>query len=169
MREKYIFFTLLFIAAIMLVGARLGRKTEGKVTTQEQQLKNKLKTTGAREPALAQKIDLDKIRNLLPFSYYEPLLKRSLFVQVKDRPVQTATGALVLPVEEKTPTFVYKGKIAAGSRLLVIIEQTRSGEVFMVAKGENLDGYKVLDITDTEVILSKKDAENIVLKTIEKP
>ena len=36
----------------------------------------------------------------------------------------------------------------------------------MVSRGESIDSYKVLDITDAEVILSKKGEENIVLNAI---
>ena len=38
-----------------------------------------------------------------------------------------------------------------------------------LGKPEDVDGYKLLDITDTEVILSKKGKENIILSTIERP
>ncbi|MBL7085130.1 MAG: hypothetical protein ISS43_03355 [Candidatus Omnitrophica bacterium] len=113
---------------------------------------------------------MDEVQDLVAFSSYEGMLKRSPFFKVQPKRARaTKTRPEVLPVEEMAPVFVYKGKIAAGNRLVVIIEQTRSGETFMVAEGEGLDGHKVLDITDTEVILSKKGEENIVLKTIERP
>ena len=80
-----------------------------------------------------------------------------------DKPIPVA------PVEEQTPLFLYKGKIASGSRSVVLIEQTRSGETLMVSQGEQVDGYKVLDISDTKVILSKKGAEDIVLETEKTP
>lgn len=170
MKEKYIFLTLLVIALAMLVGSRVGRSAKSEISAEEKALERKLEQFAQRRLAAPQKIEIDKLQNLLSFTYYEGMLKRSPFFKVQPKvglPAQ-AEGPSV-PVEDQTPVFVYKGKIASGGRLTVIIAQTRSGEVFMVSRGDSVDGYKVLDITNTEVILSKKGAENIVLKTLEKP
>jgi len=167
-KEKYIFFTLLVIALGLLIGSRMNKGERLKIGAKEQALEKRLKRAAQRKPFLPQEIDIEKVQDLVAFSHYEGMLKRSPFFKVQPRQAKASTaGTVVLPVEESTPVFLYKGKIAAGNRLLVIIEQTRSGETFMVAKGEQLNGYKVLDITDTEVILSKKGEENISLKTIE--
>lgn len=170
MKEKYIFFTLLIIVSGLLIGNAVNKKAKAEISPEELAIEKSLRRAAQRQLIMPKKIDIDKVQNLVGFSYYEGMLKRSLFFKVQPKVEQaTQTKAPVIPVEEKTPIFVYKGKIASGNRLVVIIGQTRSGEVFMVSKGENIDGYKVLDITDTEVILSKKDEENIVLKTIERP
>ena len=170
MKERYIFFTLLTITLILLIGSAVNKKGKAEIGVEEKVLETKLKRYGRKELVLAEKTDIDKVQDLVAFSYYEGMLKRSLFVKVQPKRAKAASAeAAVMPVEDKTPTFVYKGKIAAGNRLVVIIEQTRSGETLMVSKGEGVDGYKVLDITNTEVILSKKGEENIVLKTIETP
>ncbi len=170
MKEKYIFFTLLVIALIMLIGTRVGRKAKDEINTEELAIEKNLRRAAQRKPTLPEKIDIDKVQNLVAFSDYEGMLKRSLFLRVQPRRAKAAeTKIELLPVEEATPVFVYKGRIASGNRLVVIIGQTRSGEVIMASIGEYVDGYKVLDITDTEVILSKKGEENIILNTIERP
>ena len=170
MKEKYIFFTLLIIAAVMLIGSSIGRKAKAEISAEERALQKKLKRAAQRQLAGPEKIDIDKVQNLVAFSYYEGMLKRSPFIKVQPKRAQAAKTKMPLgPVEERTPVFVYKGRISARNRLVVIIEQTRSGETFMVSTGEDIDGYKVLDITNTEVILSKKGAENVILKTTERP
>ena len=154
----------------MLIGASLGKKTKGEISAQERTLEKRLKQAAQKELTLPKKVDIDGVQDLVAFSHYEGMLKRSLFLKAQPKRAKASSAEVAVAlVEEKTPTFIYKGKIAAGKRLVVIIEQTRSGETLMVAKGEGVDGYKVLDITDTEVILSKKGEENIVLKTIERP
>ena len=170
MKEKYIFFTLLIIAAVMMIGSGIGTKAKAEISAQERVLEKRLKRAATRQIAVAEKIDMDEVQNLVAFSYYEGMLRRSPFIKVQPKRARAAKReAPPVPVEEQTPVFLYKGKISAGSRLMVIIKQTRSGETFMVSSGESIDGYKVLDITDTEVILSKKGEEDIVLKTTERP
>ena len=171
MKEKYIFFILLLLTVAMLVSTRVGKKSSGKISAEEQAFERSLKRAGQRQSIAAQKIDMQLVQDVIAFSDYERMLKKSLFFQLQpERPKEEAgQEAELMPVDEQTPLFVYRGKIAAGNRVVVIIEQTRSGEVAMVSKGESIAGYKVLDITDTEVILSKKDEKTIILKTIEGP
>jgi len=169
-REKYIFFTLLIIAVVLLIGASLGKEGKSEISPKERALGKKLKQAAKKEIVLPERIDIDKVQDLVAFSIYEGMLKRSPFFKVVPKQAKpTQAKPEVVPVENSTPRFLYKGKISVGGRLVVIIEQTRSGETFMVSKGESLDGYKVLDIMDTEVILSKKGEENVVIKTIESP
>lgn len=170
MKEKYIFFTLLLIALLVLIGSGAGKKTKGEISAEEKALERKLERAAQEKFVLSQKINIDRVQNLVAFSHYERMLKRSPFFKVQPKQARAARAkAPLVPVEEQTPQFVYKGKIVVGNRLVVIIEQTRSGETLMASKGERIDGYILLDITDTEVILSKKGEENIVLKTTERP
>ena len=168
MKEKYIFFTLLVIALGLLIGGRMNKGERLKISAKEQALEKRLKQAAQRKLLLPQEIDINKVQDLVAFSHYEGMLKRSPFFKVQRKQAKASNlKAAVLSVEDSTPVFLYKGKILSGKGMVVIIEQTRTGETLMVAKGENIDGYKVLDITDTGVILSKKGEENIVLKTIE--
>lgn len=170
MREKYIFFTLLTIALVLLVGASLGKKTKNEIGPKEHALDKKIKRALDKKIALPEKIDIEKVQDLVAFSSYEAMLRRSPFYRVvpkQARPTESKSEAIA--VEESTPEFLYKGKISAGTRLVIIVEETRTGKVSMVSKGDTVDGYKVLDILDTKVILSKKGEENIVLQTIEGP
>jgi len=170
MKEKIIFFSLLTIALVMLITTGAGKQAKGEIGAKEKALERKLKRAAQKKLALPTRIDIDEIQDLVAFSHYEGMLKRSPFFKVQPRRAKAASGeTIAVPVEEMTPTFLYKGKISAGNRLVVIIEQTRSGETLMVSRGESVDGYKVLDITDIEVILSKKGEENIVLNTIVGP
>ena len=172
MKEKYIFFILLAIAAIMVDSGAISKQSKGEISMGEQALEEKLELAAQKKVVLPEKVELNQVKNLEPSSYYEGLLRRSPFFRFA--PKQAATKRpkpkRTEPMgEEITPVFAYKGRISAGSRVVVIIEEVNSGETFMVAKNESVGGYKVLDITDTEVILSKKGEENIVLKTVERP
>ncbi len=171
MKEKFIFFTLLVAALSLLLSSAAGKRSEGQIGAKEQALKESLAQAAQRKFLLPQKLDMDRVQNIAPFSYYEGVLKRSPFFRVR-RPEpgrKASTITPFAPVEEAAPKFIYKGRISSGKRLVVIIGQTRSGEVVMVSRGDNVGGYKVLDITDTEVILSKEGEENVVLSTIERP
>ncbi len=170
MKEKYIFFTLLIVAAGMLLSSAAGRKSKGEISAEERVLENKLRQAQKRQFALPPEINIDRIQNLVAFSYYEGMLRRSPFFQAQPREgTAGAASSAVALLEETAPKFIYKGKMVLGERLVVLIEQTRLDEVVMVSQGDNIAGYKVLDITDTEVILSKEGEEDIVLNTVERP
>jgi hypothetical protein len=167
MREKYIFFILTAVIFGLLIGAVTGKKEEGEITAEELAVRRKLDLASQEKLILPERIDITAIQDLASFSAYEGMLKRSPFARFESKIGKAARVEKELPsaVEDQTPQFIYKGRIASGNKLVVIIEQTRSGEVVMVSQGQGVDGYKVLDISDTEVILSKKGEENIVLKT----
>ncbi len=169
MKEKYIFFTLLIIVFVMLISAGLGPKAESS-SAKQLEIEKKIQAAAKVKLDIPPELNIERVQALVAFSKYEAMLKRSPFfkVQPKESKQPEKPKAAIVPLEDKTPVFIYKGAIGAGSRVVVIIKQTRSGEVFMVSKGEKLDGYEVKEITAANVVLVKEGAEDIVLETTEK-
>ncbi|MFH1244878.1 MAG: hypothetical protein V1662_00145 [Candidatus Omnitrophota bacterium] len=173
MKEKYIFYTLLFFTLAFFAANAAGRKNKDRVAWEESAVERKLKQAAPQVFSLAKKVNIDQVQDVTSFASYETMLARSPFFkfQLKVSPSYPQEGKKeTLPVpllEDKTPQFIYKGRIAAAGRLAVLIEQARDGEVFMAAQGEEIEGYKILDITDSEVILSNQKGEKLVLPTVE--
>ena len=167
MKEKYLFFVLLTASLVILAAAGLGKD---KLQLEKMPIEKKIEQAMQNLPALPEEIEINKIQGLIAFSHYEGLLGKDIFAQAQPEPGQEpVVKKTVSPLEEQTPLFVYKGQIGLGARLMVIIEQTRSGETFMVARGESVDGYKVLEITANEVVLSKEGKERLILNRQEEP
>jgi len=86
------------------------------------------------------------------------------------RPVDAADGenqplaegpAASAPI---TPEFLYKGHIDLGKRQRAIVEETTTGKTYFLEVGQEVAGFKVLDISQTSVVLSDlKTAQQIVI------
>lgn len=66
---------------------------------------------------------------------------------------QAAPGSDAEPVQQK-PTFAYKGRIALGQRQRAILEHLQSKKTHFLEVGQEVAGFKLLDIQETRVILS---------------
>jgi len=53
------------------------------------------------------------------------------------------------------PAWVYKGRVRLGQRERAILEETASGKTHFLEVGQEVAGYKVLDIEETRVLLSE--------------
>lgn len=72
----------------------------------------------------------------LKLDYRDPFLK--------EKPTQDTKGkqqADFLPVPEKAPGFIYKGKIRKGQEEYLILQER--GELRLVRKGELVDGFRI--------------------------
>lgn len=58
------------------------------------------------------------------------------------------------PAEPKEPIFIYKGNVKLGSRLRAIVEDVGIGKTYFLEVGQEVAGYKVLDIAENRVVLS---------------
>ncbi len=56
------------------------------------------------------------------------------------------------------PQFVFKGRINMGTRQRAILEDSAAKKTYFLEVGQEVAGFKVLDITESQVILS--DVEN---------
>lgn len=66
-------------------------------------------------------------------------------------PADAAPGT---PDAKPQPTFVYKGRIALGDRSRAIVEDRTTQKTYFVEVGQEVAGFKVLDMTENRVVLS---------------
>jgi hypothetical protein len=70
-------------------------------------------------------------------------------------------GGVSEPVK---PKFVYKGRIDLGKRQRAIVEDTTTHKTHFLEVGQEVTGFKVLDISESQVVLSDLNtSENVVL------
>ena len=74
------------------------------------------------------------------------------------------------PVETAPPQYVYKGRILMGKKQRAVVEDVTVKKTFFLEVGQDLSGLKVLDISETQVVLSKPNSqETLVLSLTPKP
>jgi hypothetical protein len=66
------------------------------------------------------------------------------------------------PPPPSTPQFVYKGRIQIGSRQRAIVEETTSHKTHFLEVGQEVAGFKLLDIAEERVLLSDLQAQKEV-------
>ena len=77
---------------------------------------------------------------------------------------ETAQGAAGQPVEPPAAQLVFKGRINVGSRQRAIVEDTTAKKTYFLELGQAVAGFKVLDIGETQVVLSDpKTHENVIV------
>ena len=70
-------------------------------------------------------------------------------------------SSIFLPI---IPQFLYKGHVDLGKRQRAIVAETTTGKTYFLEVGQEVAGFKVLDISRTEVVLSDvKTAQQIVI------
>lgn len=69
-----------------------------------------------------------------------------------------------VPVEPPAPQLLFKGRMNVGSRQRAIIEDTTAKKTYFLELGQAVAGFKVLDIGETQVVLSDpKSHENVIV------
>ncbi len=69
-------------------------------------------------------------------------------------PSATASAGTGEPQAAPDPVLVYKGHLNLGNRQRAIVEDTASRKTYFLEVGQEVAGFKVLDITETQVIVS---------------
>ena len=62
-------------------------------------------------------------------------------------------------VEPPAPKFVYKGRINVGSSRRAIVEDTTAHKTYFLEVGQEVAGFKVLDIAEKQVVLSDSQSQ----------
>lgn len=62
-------------------------------------------------------------------------------------------GAGSIP-EPPTPQFAYKGRVVLGTRQRAVVEETGTHKTYFLEVGQEVAGFKVLDIAENRVVLS---------------
>lgn len=105
--------------------------------------------SGAPEqaPSLFSKDMADAIIRANPFSP-----QRRAISQPPDGSSGGPEGQAVSPAAQ--PRFSYKGRIQLGARQRAILEDTTSHKTYFLEVGQEVTGFKVLDIAENRVVLS---------------
>ena len=78
-------------------------------------------------------------------------------------------GADVTPPEVLPPKFVYKGLITMGPRRRAIVEDVTAHKTHFLEVGQEVAGFKVLDIAENRVVLSDpKTHEEVIVSVTSK-
>ena len=71
--------------------------------------------------------------------------------------------------EPPAPKFVYKGRINVGSRRRAIVEDTAAHKTYFLEVGQEVAGFKVLDISEKQVVLSDPETpQELVIPLVSK-
>ena len=73
------------------------------------------------------------------------------------------------PVEPPKPDFAYKGRINMGQRQRAIMEDLRAKKTYFLEVGQVVATFKVLDISETQVLLSDTKSEETVVVPLTSP
>ncbi len=66
-------------------------------------------------------------------------------------------------VEPAAPIFVYKGRVRMGPRERAILEDTAVRKTYFLEAGQEVRGFKVLDIAESQVVLSDPQTNDAVV------
>ena len=67
--------------------------------------------------------------------------------------------------EEPEPAFVYKGQILMGQRQRAILEDATTKKTYFLEVGQDVAGFKVLDMTEEQVVLSDATTQTTLAVT----
>ena len=111
------------------------------------------------EPAQTPALSPDVVEAVLAANPFSP--QRKAVAAAAEGPGQAAPGQ---PVEPPAPQLLYKGRINVGSSKRAIIEDTTAKKTYFLELGQAVAGFKVLDIGETQVVLSDpKSHENVIV------
>ena len=79
-------------------------------------------------------------------------------------------GGSAAPGQPALPQFVYKGRITMGAGQRAVIEEIVTKKTYFLQIGQEVAGFKVLDISETQVVLSQPGIqESLTLRLTPKP
>jgi hypothetical protein len=65
--------------------------------------------------------------------------------------------------------FIYKGRIELGSRLRAILQEAPSGKTHFLEVGQEVAGFKILDISESQVLLSNLQTREDITVALNAP
>ena len=115
----------------------------------------------AAAPALSPEI-VEAVVRANPFS------SQRRFVPPPDGSGQGPNGA---PPKPPPPKFTFKGRINLGTRQRAIVEEMTTHKTYFLEVGQEVAGFKVLDIAENQVVLSdtKTQKEEVVSLSSQAP
>ena len=74
-------------------------------------------------------------------------------------PAASLPGGSAIPAAAAPPVFVYKGVVVMGTLRRAIVEEAASKKTYFLQVGQEVAGFKVLDIDESRVILSQPNTQ----------
>lgn len=68
-------------------------------------------------------------------------------------------GEASAPSAPPPPQFIFKGRIVMGTKQRAVLEDAASKKTFFLQVGQEVAGFKVLDITENQVVLSNPNSQ----------
>ena len=102
----------------------------------------------------------------------ETILQENPFSAQRHPVTATATGGEgeePEPMEAPKPEFAYRGRINMGQRQRAIMEDLRTKKTYFLEVGQVVATFKVLDITETQVLLSDPQRSETVVVPLTSP
>ena len=113
------------------------------------------------EPAEAEKFSSEVFDAILAANPFSP-----------DRSTKPAQGVLssdgsaALVITPPAPKFVYKGLVKLGNRQRAIVEDITSRKTHFLEVGQEVAGFKVLDIAENRVVLSDPQTKEEIVVSV---
>jgi len=168
-REKLILWILLpALVAIVAIGINVQEKKKQSSDEFLKGIESVTEKAKAKKKIAMDILDLDGLKRQVSSEDYSFLIGRGIFFRpVSEVKNEKKEGIVTLKEEEpKKPMFIYKGRMNLGGRVIVIIEDDNTGKSFSVKEGDTTDYFTVLSIGEKEILLKKKDGEEIAVSMV---
>ena len=73
------------------------------------------------------------------------------------------------PSAPPPPRFIYKGRVQLGTRERAVVEEVTAGKTYFLEVGQEVAGFKVLDIAENQVVLSDPQTHEEVAVSLASP
>ncbi|MFA5388136.1 MAG: hypothetical protein WC312_00075 [Candidatus Omnitrophota bacterium] len=167
-REKLIFwFTLPLLAAVIAAGINMQEKKRQSSDEFLQDIEAVTEKARAKKKTAETIPDIDGLKAQEAIEDYALLMERGIFSKPVSETGEEKEEAVVLKKEEpEKPMFVYKGRMTLGDKVIVIIQDESTGKSFSVKEGDVTEGFTVLRVGEKEIMLKKKDGEEVMVPTV---
>ena len=168
-KEKIIFLALLpVLIATLVIGMNM-QETKKKSTDEFlKDIESVTEKAKAKKKAAKDSWDIDGLKKQETMEDYHALAEKDIFSRPVSE-VKEVTKGDIIPLKEeepKKPLFVYKGRMALGAKVIVIIEDQNTGKSFSVKEGDSTGEFVVVSIGDKEILLRKNSGEEIVISAV---
>ena len=114
-------------------------------------------------------LELAEAQKLSP-EIFEAIISANPFSPVRRiAPPSGAPGSGDRPADvtaSPTPEFTYKGLITLGSRQRAILEEVATHKTHFLEVGQDVAGFKVLDIAENRVVLSDPQTKEEIVVSV---
>jgi hypothetical protein len=93
----------------------------------------------------------------VPEAVFQAIVRANPFSPARRAPPPgptTSSGGSSQPPQATSPQFVYKGRVLMGTTQRAVLEDVRNKKTYFAQLGQEVAGFKVLDIAENRVVLS---------------